>query len=59
MHSSQERIVSTRTQSLFQVLVCGGTDVAGLLALVTSAYADGGCYVLDQMREKITADSDD
>jgi hypothetical protein len=54
-----EKFVSHRTQAIFQVLASAGTDIAGLLTLISSAYADGGDYVLDQLHERMTADAGD
>jgi hypothetical protein len=54
-----EKFVSHRTQAIFQVLVSTGTDIGGLLNLISSAYADGGGYVLDQLHERMTADAGD
>ena len=51
------RFVSNKTQAAFHGLVAQGADPAGLLALISSAYADGGNHVLDQLRDKITSDA--
>jgi len=51
-----QNFVSDQTQAAFQVLAASGADLPGLLALVSSAYADGGNYVLDQLHGKITAE---
>ena len=52
-----DRFVSEHTQALFHALAATGADLAGLLALVSSAYADGGNHVLDQLQERIGAKS--
>lgn len=51
------KIVSDQTQAVFQGLVAQGADLAGLLALISSAYADGGNHVLDQLHDKMTSDT--
>ena len=52
-----DRFVSAHTQALFHALVATGADLGGLLALVSSAYADGGNHVLDQLEERVSATS--
>ena len=47
------KLVSDRTQLLFALLVASGTDLPSLLALVSSAYADGGNHVLDELQARI------
>ena len=50
-----EKVVSERTQCLFEALAAAGADQVGLLALVSSAYADGGNYVLDDLIGRLRA----
>ncbi len=50
-----DRFVSERTQALFHALIATGTSLAGLLALVSSAYADGGNHVLDELQQRVNA----
>ena len=52
---SAEQVISDQTQATFQLLVASGADLAGLLALISSAYADGGHYVLDRLHEQMAA----
>ncbi len=52
---NDQKIISDQTQATFQLLVTSGADLGGLLALISSAYADGGNYVLDQFHERMTA----
>ena len=49
----EEKYVSDRTQALFSCLVASGADLSNLLALISSAYADGGHHVLDQLQAKM------
>ena len=49
----EEKFVSHRTQAIFGFLVASGVDLGNLLALVSSAYADGGHHVLNQLEAKI------
>ncbi len=59
MHTlPEDRWVSDRTQEIFHALVVSGSDLASLLALISSAYADGGNHVLDRLHEKAQAASD-
>lgn len=59
MHTlPEDRWVSDRTQEIFHALVAGGSDLAGLLALISSAYADGGNHVLDRLHETTRAAAD-
>ena len=53
--SDEERFVSDRTQAIFGCLLASGVDLSQLLALVSSAYADGGHHVLNQLEAKITS----
>ena len=60
MHGlDNDRFVSDRTQAIFQGLAATGADLAGLLALVSSAYSDGGNHVLDQLHARVSAESVD
>ncbi len=52
----QERFVSDQTQAIFHALAARGADPAGLLALISSAYADGGNHVLDRLHERMGAE---
>ena len=51
--SDEEKFVSERTQALFGCMLASGVDLGNLLALVSSAYADGGHHVLNQLEAKI------
>ena len=51
-----EKFVSDQTQAIFQLLVAAGADLASLLALVSSAYADGGNHVLDRLQKRVIAE---
>ena len=57
LSSDHDNLFSDQTQAIFQVLVAKGTDVPGLLALISSAYADGGHHVLDQLHERLRIES--
>ncbi len=59
LNSDHDKLVSDQTQAIFQALVARGSDLVGLLALVSSAYADGGHHVLDQLHEKMRAESEE
>ena len=50
-----DKVVSDQTQGLFEALVASGADQVGLLALISSAYADGGNYVLDDLQGRLSA----
>ena len=52
-NSEEEKFVSDRTQALFGCLVASGADLGNLLALVSSAYADGGHHVLNQLEARV------
>ena len=52
---SQAQYVSRQTQALFDLLTAAGTDPASLTALVSSAYADGGNHVLDELEVRSAA----
>lgn len=49
----QQIFVSQKTQALFGALATSGVNLAALVALVSSAYADGGNYVLDCVAERV------
>ena len=49
----EDRFVSDRTQAIFGFMVASGVDLGNLLALVSSAYADGGHHVLNQLEAKV------
>jgi len=49
----QQIFVSQKTQALFGALATSGANLAALVALVSSAYADGGNYVLDCVAERV------
>ena len=57
LSSDHDKFVSDQTQAIFQALAAGGVDLAGLLALVSSAYADGGHHVLDRLHERMRIES--
>lgn len=48
--------VSSRTQALFDLLTAAGADPAPLTALVSSAYADGGNHVLNELEQRVEAE---
>jgi hypothetical protein len=48
----QQIFVSENTQALFGALAISGVSIAALVALISSAYADGGNYVLDCVAER-------
>ena len=57
--SDRDTLVSEQTQAIFEALLARGADLAGLLALISSAYADGGNHVLDRLHETVTAELED
>ncbi len=50
--SDEPNFVSSRTQALFDLLAAAGTDPTPLTALVSSAYADGGHHVLNELEQR-------
>ena len=48
--------VSNRTQAMFQLLVARGENIEDLLALISSAYADGGNHVLDRLQQRVSGE---
>ncbi len=57
LSSDHDEFVSDQTQAIFHALAARGADLAGLLALISSAYADGGHHVLDRLHERMRAES--
>ena len=57
-HLDSDPLVSGQTEAIFNAMVATGADLAGLLALIASAYADGGNHVLDRLHAKARAASD-
>lgn len=48
-----DKLVSDQTQVLFSLLVASGANLNSLLALTSSAYADGGNHVLDEVEGRL------
>ena len=59
LSSDHDKLVSDQTQAIFHALVARGADLSGLLALISSAYADGGHHVLDRLHERMRAESEE
>ncbi|MGF1611664.1 MAG: hypothetical protein ACFCUQ_19840 [Kiloniellales bacterium] len=49
------KLVSDETQALFMLLLARGVDPLSLTALVSSAYADGGHYVLNEFQDRFAS----
>lgn len=54
--NDDDRFVSNRTQAMFQALVVRGANIEDLLALISSAYADGGNHVLDRLQRRMNSE---